>query len=373
MAAAMGERNTEDSRRKGAAIKAGLARRRASGRRTGGQSYGLTWRRNENDERETVPDPAQAPIVERIYAEYLAGRNAAADRQGAERRRHPSLRGRKWHGHVISSVLANPLYAGFVRDGEELIEAEHERDHRRASAGRRRRRCARHTPRRTATRPPDPRPAPLPPGLPALRRVRRGDRAAHRAQQGRHPARNLPLPWPLHRPCQLLDDRSARRADRLRRLRLLRAGRPRRRGHPRPARAPPPSASVAEVIALLRRRRARGRPRPAARLDRVKRDYADRRAERRRVARAPRRARAAGRGRRGRARPARRPARRDQGRARSSTTSKSELLAQLAHIRAVVAGEVNDADGVDGVRAALLRLFDRFILHRGRPERPTSS
>ena len=44
---------------------------------------------------------------------------------------------------------------------------------------------------------------------------------------------------------------------------------------------------------------------------------------------------------------------------------ESELLEQLERIRAAVVGEVSDAAGVDAVRAALLRLFDRFILHRG--------
>ena len=48
-------------RRKGSAVRAGLARRRAAGKRTGGNSYALTWRRNENDERETIPD--KAPVI----------------------------------------------------------------------------------------------------------------------------------------------------------------------------------------------------------------------------------------------------------------------------------------------------------------------
>src|SRR4051794_11328814 len=61
-AAQMGDRNHEDSRRKGAAIRGGLARRRAKGKRTGGSSYELTWRRNEKDERETIPNPDTAPV-----------------------------------------------------------------------------------------------------------------------------------------------------------------------------------------------------------------------------------------------------------------------------------------------------------------------
>jgi DNA invertase Pin-like site-specific DNA recombinase len=72
LAAVMGERNMEDSRRKSAAVAAGIARRRATGRAVGGRSYGWTRRRDDNDERVLIPDPKQAPVVERIYDEFLA-------------------------------------------------------------------------------------------------------------------------------------------------------------------------------------------------------------------------------------------------------------------------------------------------------------
>jgi anti-sigma factor RsiW len=45
----------------------------------------------------------------------------------------------------------------------------------------------------------------------------------------------------------------------------------------------------------------------------------------------------------------------------------SELLGQLAEIRAEIAKEVTDAQGAAAVRAALMRLFDGFVLHRGSP------
>jgi hypothetical protein len=44
------------------------------------------------------------------------------------------------------------------------------------------------------------------------------------------------------------------------------------------------------------------------------------------------------------------------------------LVAKLAQVRAAIAGEVRNAEGVDAARAALMRLFDHFVLHRGRPE-----
>ena len=75
MAAVMGERNTEDSRRKGAAVRAGMERKRQRGEYIGYCPYGYRWERNEDDVRVIVPDPTQAAIIRRVFAEYLAGRS----------------------------------------------------------------------------------------------------------------------------------------------------------------------------------------------------------------------------------------------------------------------------------------------------------
>ncbi|HEX9967923.1 MAG TPA: recombinase family protein [Solirubrobacterales bacterium] len=125
-AAQMGDRNHEDSRRKSGAVREGLARRRAQGKRTGGNSYALTWRRNENDERETIPDPERAPIVDRIYAEYLEGRSLLQIVKGLNADHVPTQRGGKWSAATVSRVLENPVYAGMVRDGDRLIDAQFE-------------------------------------------------------------------------------------------------------------------------------------------------------------------------------------------------------------------------------------------------------
>jgi DNA repair exonuclease SbcCD ATPase subunit len=45
----------------------------------------------------------------------------------------------------------------------------------------------------------------------------------------------------------------------------------------------------------------------------------------------------------------------------------TDLLAHLAEIRAEITTEVNGAKGAAAVRAALMRLFDGFVLHRGSP------
>ena len=64
MAAVMGERNMQDSRRKSHAVRAGRARRRKRGQFTGRAPNGYRYRRNAKDERELVPDPKRAWIIE---------------------------------------------------------------------------------------------------------------------------------------------------------------------------------------------------------------------------------------------------------------------------------------------------------------------
>lgn len=50
--------------------------------------------------------------------------------------------------------------------------------------------------------------------------------------------------------------------------------------------------------------------------------------------------------------------------------AESELIEQLAQLRAAVAGEVSAGEDVDAVRAVLMRLFDHFLFH---PELPANA
>jgi site-specific DNA recombinase len=126
MAAVMGERNTEDSRRKSEAVKAGLARRRARGKYIGSRGFGLTWRRNAADEREVVPEPAEAVIVERMVAEFLGGLSQLKIAQNLYRDGIPTARGGTWRQATVRNILSNPAIAGLIRDGDGFIEAEHD-------------------------------------------------------------------------------------------------------------------------------------------------------------------------------------------------------------------------------------------------------
>ena len=47
--------------------------------------------------------------------------------------------------------------------------------------------------------------------------------------------------------------------------------------------------------------------------------------------------------------------------------AEAETLRRLSEIRAVIAGEVRDADGLEAVRAALARTFEHFVIRRRAP------
>lgn len=126
MAAVMGERNTEDSRRKGAAVKAGMDRRRKRGQYIGHRFYGCEWFRNAEDEREVRISEAAVPILQRIFAEVLSGISLRGIARNLEADGVPTDKGGKWYQGTVQKIVINPIFAGFIRDGEELIEARHE-------------------------------------------------------------------------------------------------------------------------------------------------------------------------------------------------------------------------------------------------------
>lgn len=133
----IGERNTEDSRRKSEATKSGVRRRAEKGLYHGGPSpYGYEFVRDRNDANDRgslVAVAAEASIVKRIYASYLAGAGmrAIAGELTAEHVPPPSARKRamatRWDASQIANMLASPVYAGFVPAGDEPVEALHER------------------------------------------------------------------------------------------------------------------------------------------------------------------------------------------------------------------------------------------------------
>jgi DNA invertase Pin-like site-specific DNA recombinase len=363
-AAQMGDRNHEDSRRKSAAVRGGLARRRSQGKRVGGHSYAITWRRNHKDEKETIPDPEKAPVVVRIYDEFLAGRAYLQITRGLNADGIPSRFGGKWHPHVVRDLIGNPIYAGLIRDGEELIEGLHEaiiprqrweeaqalRDAKTTNQTRGRPSAGRHLFRKGFLRCGHCGEALLP------RSGRNKDGSLYEVYRchsrwldpatcSMPPQRREPIDSAVYAYFEQVGlDLEATRAE------LGEAV----------------ERKLAEVNALLASA-DRDAEAAAARLARVKGDYVagELNAAEWRELRAdlePEAEAAAAQ----RERLATQLTEVEAGPALAEV--ESELLAQLAQIRAAIAGEVTDAEGVAAVRAALLRLFDRFVLHEGAPE-----
>jgi DNA invertase Pin-like site-specific DNA recombinase len=147
MAVVMGERNMEDSRRKGAATSDGLKRRVRGGKPLGQAHYGYTYARDPEDPARKdflrVPDPTQTAIVERIESEFLDGGSSIwgiarnLNRDGIAKHAYLKPNGKRakgkkgkssgtWHTSGVRRILTSPFYAGYVEDEDgNLIEGEH--------------------------------------------------------------------------------------------------------------------------------------------------------------------------------------------------------------------------------------------------------
>ena len=128
LAVVMGERNMEDSRRTSMAVKAGLIRRRERGLYSAGHTpFGYHRERNEDDERVLVIDEEQAPWVRCVFDLYLDGWGYAAIARQLEAEGVPSPKGGGlWCHYTVRKILFNPVYAGFIRSGGKLYEGIHE-------------------------------------------------------------------------------------------------------------------------------------------------------------------------------------------------------------------------------------------------------
>src|SRR4249919_732250 len=104
MAAAMGERNSEDSRRKSASTSAGLRRRaKERGLFTGPPPCGYE---HAADGSGLVVVPAEAEVVRRIFSEYVAGRSMTSIAQELQRDGVPTKTGKaRWRQAQISGIV----------------------------------------------------------------------------------------------------------------------------------------------------------------------------------------------------------------------------------------------------------------------------
>jgi DNA invertase Pin-like site-specific DNA recombinase len=120
--ALMGERNYEDSRRKGLAVKAGMKRSAERGMHMGRAPFG--YRRQGP---KLVIVPAQATIVEKVFRDYVAGVSVRALAQALNKAELPTGTGGEWTRSAIGRMLANVAYTGKVTargdEGERTVVA----------------------------------------------------------------------------------------------------------------------------------------------------------------------------------------------------------------------------------------------------------
>ena len=103
-----------------------LQARKRAGVYIGGRVLG--YRRTTGEGLEVVE--AEAAIVRRIFAEFLAGRAKIAIARGLQDDGVPTVRadkaGSKWYASTVTGILQNPAYAGLVRSEGELIAGGHD-------------------------------------------------------------------------------------------------------------------------------------------------------------------------------------------------------------------------------------------------------
>lgn len=123
MGAVAGQRNHQDSKRKGAAVADGLKRRAARGQSRGGPrpyGYQRAFRLNDKGEREGyyVKDEAEAAVVRRIFDDYLSGKSARVIAHALTTEKVPAVHGASWPQATIKRLLGRKLYVGIVEDAD---------------------------------------------------------------------------------------------------------------------------------------------------------------------------------------------------------------------------------------------------------------
>jgi hypothetical protein len=103
-------------------VAAGMKRIAAAGRPSGGpRPYGYRY-----DSGELVIVEAEAAIVRRVFSEFVAGRSITAIARGLHRDGVPTLRGGPWRQSTVSGILRNPTYVGQVRYDGDTFPGQHE-------------------------------------------------------------------------------------------------------------------------------------------------------------------------------------------------------------------------------------------------------
>lgn len=124
MAAVQGQRNSEDSRRKSESVAAGLRRRAEQrGMFSGPAPYGYEY---AQDHSGLVVVRLEAEVVRRIFAEYVSGQSLSDIALGLHRDGIKTKKGSLWRQSTVSGIVRNPVYVGKVKSKGEYFDGIHE-------------------------------------------------------------------------------------------------------------------------------------------------------------------------------------------------------------------------------------------------------
>jgi DNA invertase Pin-like site-specific DNA recombinase len=119
-----GHRNHEDSRRKSQATKAGLRERREEGKFGGGPTpFGYAFDKQADM---LVEDPVESVTVRRVFEEFVGGESLTGIARNLQADGVSTRRGRFWRSSTISQIVSNPAYIGKLRHGEGMVDGIHE-------------------------------------------------------------------------------------------------------------------------------------------------------------------------------------------------------------------------------------------------------
>jgi DNA invertase Pin-like site-specific DNA recombinase len=117
----LGHRAMMESKRKSGAIKKGMKRRTAKGMPMGGpRALGL-----EHSPTGYVLVAEEAPTIVRIFDEIYAGRAQRHIAQGLREDGVPTLEGGKWQQSTVGRIARNPLYKGMIHHNGEILPGTH--------------------------------------------------------------------------------------------------------------------------------------------------------------------------------------------------------------------------------------------------------
>jgi hypothetical protein len=111
----MGDRNFEESERKGNATRAGLERRKAKGKPVGPLPHGYTVEKGVVDDEvvtRRVVDGAFAPVVLRLFSLVGDGHTSGETARAANAAGHRTKRGRDWDADAVADLIRNDVYRG---------------------------------------------------------------------------------------------------------------------------------------------------------------------------------------------------------------------------------------------------------------------